>query len=141
MENQQQINITAGSNLSEVLSGSGSESNSMQYEKKTYSSNEIESIVKSIISYALKSDVSKVRRENIDQYKQHMMAKYGEFHYNCPTLFFMIIENPSGFPMYRLQEMLQMRRKIENREVSGEDADKAMGQKYYDEFAGKYNFK
>jgi hypothetical protein len=70
-----------------------------------------------------------------------MMAKYGEFHYNCPTLFFMIIENPSGFPMYRLKEMLEMKRKIEKSEINNDDADRQMGQKYYDEFAGKYNFK
>ncbi len=112
-----------------------------EFEKKTYTTDEIESIVRNIIAYAQKSDVSKARRENIDMYKQHMMAKYGEFHYNCPTLFFMIIENPSGFPMYRLNEMLNMRRKIESKEMSGEDADKTLGQKYFDEFAGKYNFK
>ncbi len=113
----------------------------MEYQKRTYSANEIENIVKDIISYSLKSDVSKARRENIDNYKQHMMAKYGEFHYNCPSLFFMIIENPSAFPMYRLNEMLEMKRKIENNAISNEDADKNIGEKYYNEFAGKYNFK
>jgi hypothetical protein len=112
-----------------------------EFEKKSYSSDEIEKIVRELISYSLRTDVSKVRRENIDQYKQHMMATYGEFHYNCPTLFFMIIENPSGFPMYRLKEMLEMKRKIEKSEMSNDDADRQLGQKYYDEFAGKYNFK
>jgi hypothetical protein len=113
----------------------------VEYQKRSYSADEIEKIVKDIISYSLKSDVSKARRENVDQYKQHMMAKYGEFHYNCPTLFFMVVENPSGFPMYRLNDMLAMKRKVESKEVESEDADKQMGQKYFDEFAGKYNFK
>ncbi len=117
------------------------ENNNDQYEKKLYSSAEIETIVKEIISYSLKSDVSKARRENIDNYKQHMMSKFGEFHYNCPALFFMIIENPSGFPIYRLNEMLEMKRKIEQNQLSNEDADKTIGKKYFDEFAGKYNFK
>lgn len=112
-----------------------------EYTKRTYTANEIENIVKEIISYALKSDVSKARRENVDNYNQHMMKKYGEFHYNCPALFFKIIENPSGFPIYRLNEMLEMKRKMESQEVSNEDADKNIGQKYYDEFAGKHKFK
>jgi hypothetical protein len=116
-------------------------SEQIEYQKRSYSANEIENIVKDIISYSLKADVSKARRENIDQYKQHMMAKYGEFHYNCPTLFFMIIENPSGFPMYRLNDMLSMKRKVESKEINTDDADKEMGQKYFNEFAGKYNFK
>jgi hypothetical protein len=69
-----------------------------EYTKRTYTSNEIETIVKEIISYALKSEVSKARRENVDNYNQHMMKKFGEFHYNCPTLFFKIIENKQMFP-------------------------------------------
>ncbi len=112
-----------------------------EYEKRSYSANEIESIVKEIISYSLTSIVSKARRENIDNYKQHMMAKYGEFHYNCPTLFFKIIENPTAFPINRLNEMLEMKRRIEENQISNEEADKSMGQKYFNEFAGKYNFK
>ncbi len=112
-----------------------------EYTKRTYTSNEIETIVKEIISYALKPEVSKARREQIDNYNQHMMKKFGEFHYNCPTLFFKIIENPSGFPMYRLAEMLEMKRKMESQELSSEEADKTLGQKYYDEFAGKHKFK
>lgn len=112
-----------------------------EYTKRTYSSNEIESIVKEIISYALTSEVSKARRTQIDNYNQHMMKKFGEFHYNRPTLFFKIIENPSGFPIYRLNEMLEMKKKMESNELSTEDADKIVGQKYYDEFAGKYRFK
>jgi hypothetical protein len=51
-----------------------------------------------------------------------------------PTLFFTIIENPSSFPIYRLDEMLNLKKKIENKEVSEEKISVQLGQKYYNEF-------
>ncbi len=112
-----------------------------EFQKRSYNANEIETIVKEIIRYTLVPSISNLRRTNMEEYKLNVMKKFGEFHYNCPSLFFTIIENPTGFPMYRLKEMLEMKRKIEAQEISNDEADKVMGEKYYNEFAGKYNFK
>ena len=94
----------------------------------------IEEQVKEIISFCLKKDNTKERRENIDEYKQICMRKFTDFHQKYPTLFFSIIENPSSFPLYRLQEMLQLKKKIEDNEINEQKASVHLGQKYYNEF-------
>lgn len=113
----------------------------MNYERKDRTADEIEALVREIHRYAMGAEATRVRRENMDAYKQFMMRKFGEFHYNYPTLFFAIIENPSGFPMNRLKDMLAMKRKIESKEIAQEDADIKMGQDYFNEFAGGKGFK
>ena len=90
--------------------------------------------VEEIISFCLKKDIIIKRRENIDEYKQMCMIKFTNFHQNYPTLFFSIIENPSSFPIYRLNEMLFLKEKIEKNEINEEKASVHLGQKYYNEF-------
>lgn len=90
--------------------------------------------VEEIISFCLKKDNSIMRVENIDEYKQVCMRKFTNFHQNYPTLFFSIIEKPSSFPLYRLNEMLNLKRKIEDKELSEEKVAVHLGQKYYNEF-------
>jgi hypothetical protein len=90
--------------------------------------------VDNIISFCLKKDTTAKRRENMDEYKQICMIKFTDFHQKYPTLFFSIIENPSSFPIYRLNEMLNLKRKIEDDEINEERASVHLGQKYYNEF-------
>ena len=90
--------------------------------------------VNEIISFCLKKDTTIKRRENMDEYKQICMIKFTEFHQKYPTLFFSIIENPSSFPIYRLNEMLNLKRKIEDNEINEDRASVHLGQKYYNEF-------
>jgi hypothetical protein len=90
--------------------------------------------VMEIIAFCLNRENTIKRRNEIDEYKQICMAKFPNFHQNYPTLFFSIIENPSAFPLYRLNEMLSLKRKIEDKEVTEERASVHMGQKYYNEF-------
>ena len=85
--------------------------------------------VNEIISFCLKGDNSRMRRDNIDEYKQVCMRLFTEFHQKYPTLFFSIIEKPSSFPIYRLEEMLNIKKKINE-----EKASVYLGQKYYNEF-------
>lgn len=113
----------------------------MSYERKDRTADEIEVLVREIYRYAMGNEATKMRRENMDNYKQFMMRKFGEFHYNYPTLFFALIENPSGFPMNRLRDMLAMKRKVETQVITQEEADVKMGQDYFDEFAGGKGFK
>ena len=74
------------------------------------------------------------RRDSPDEYKQYCMQKYTDFHQKYPSLFFKIIENPSTFPMWRMEEMLALKKKIEKKEGDQESAAIFLGQKYYAEF-------
>ncbi len=87
-----------------------------------------------IINFCLQKENSIKRHNNIDEYKQLCMIKFTKFNQNYPTLFFSIIENPSTFPLYRLKDMLNLKRKIENNEINEDSASVKLGQKYYDEF-------
>ena len=103
-------------------------------QNKIESANEIKEQVSNIIKYCLKKENNIMRRDNIDQYKQICMRLFTDFHQKYPTLFFSIIENPSSFPLYRLDEMLQLKKKIEQNEINEEKASVHLGQKYYNEF-------
>jgi hypothetical protein len=97
-------------------------------------SDDIEKQVQEIISFCIKKDNTLQRRDDIDEYKQVCMRKFTDFHQKYPTLFFSIIENPTTFPIYRLNEMLTLKRKIEENKVDEEKASVQLGQKYYNEF-------
>ena len=95
---------------------------------------DIKKQVKEILLYCLSKENTNKRRNNIDEYKQECMRQFQNFHMNYPTLFFSIIETPSTFPIYRLEEMLSLKYKIENNELDDKKASVHMGQKYYNEF-------
>ena len=97
-------------------------------------SSEIKTQVNEIISFCIKKENSIMRRDNIDEYKQVCMRVFTDFHGKYPTLFFSIIENPTTFPLYRLDEMLSLKRKIENEEIDETKASVHLGNKYYNEF-------
>ncbi len=97
-------------------------------------SDEIKIQVNEIISFCIKKENSIIRRNNIDEYKQICMRVFTDFHQKYPTLFFHIIENPTTFPIYRLDEMLSLKRKIENEEIDEKKASIHLGNKYYNEF-------
>lgn len=97
-------------------------------------SSEIKTQVSEIIAFCIKKENSIMRRDNIDEYKQVCMRVFTEFHGKYPTLFFSIIENPTTFPLYRLDEMLSLKRKIENEEIDETKASVHLGNKYYNEF-------
>ena len=94
----------------------------------------IKNNVNNIISFCLKNENNLMRKYKIDEYKQVCMKTFTDFHQKYPTLFFSIIENPSTFPLYRLNEMLVLKKKIEEKEINEEKASVHLGQKYYNEF-------
>jgi len=95
---------------------------------------DIKEQVTQIISFCLKKDNTKMRSENMDDYKQLCMRTFTNFHQNYPTLFFSIVERPSSFPLFRLDEMLKIKEKIEENVIEEKDASIYLGQKYYNEF-------
>jgi len=96
--------------------------------------NEIKQRVTDLIAFCIKKDNTKMRSENMDEYKQVCMRTFTDFHQNYPTLFFSIVERPTSFPLYRLDEMLNIKEKIEENSIEEKDASVYLGQKYYDEF-------
>jgi hypothetical protein len=101
---------------------------------KPESSTVIKNQIMDMMVHILKKDIREKRAENMDEYKKYCMEKFTNLHQRYPTLFFTIIENPSSFPIYRLDEMLNLKKKIENKEVSEEKISVQLGQKYYNEF-------
>ena len=90
--------------------------------------------VEDLITFCLKRNNIILKRENIDEYKQVCMRNFTNFHQKYPTLFFSIVENPTSFPLYRLNEMLNLKKKMEQSEINEENASKQLGEKYYNEF-------
>jgi hypothetical protein len=95
---------------------------------------DIKKQVTELISFCLRRDNTKMRSENMDEYKQLCMRTFTNFHQNYPTLFFSIVEKPSSFPLFRLEEMLNIKEKIENNVIEEKDASVYLGQKYFNEF-------
>jgi hypothetical protein len=90
--------------------------------------------VEKILEFCLLKENRTLRRENMDAYKQKCMRQFTFMHQKYPTLFFSLIENPTTFPIYRLEEMLSLKKRIETEELTTENASVRVGQQYYDEF-------
>jgi hypothetical protein len=90
--------------------------------------------VEKILEFCLLKENRTLRRENMDAYKQKCMREFTFMHQKYPTLFFSLIENPTTFPIYRLEEMLSLKKRIEIEELTTENASVRVGQQYYDEF-------
>ena len=90
--------------------------------------------VEEIINFCILPQNRALRKNNIDEYKQKCMREFTFMHQKYPTLFFSLLENPTTFPIYRLEEMLSLKQQIETTEVITENASVRIGQQYYDEF-------
>ena len=90
--------------------------------------------IEKIMEFCLLKENRTLRRENMDAYKQKCMREFTFMHQKYPTLFFSLIENPTTFPIYRLEEMLSLKKRIETEELTTENASVRVGQQYYDEF-------
>ena len=94
----------------------------------------IKTRVEEIINFCIMPQNRSLKKNNIDEYKQKCMREFTFMHQKYPTLFFSLIENPTTFPIYRLEEMLKLKQQIETTEVTTENASVRVGQQYYDEF-------
>lgn len=90
--------------------------------------------IEDLITFCVKRENLILKRENIDNYKRLMMDKFYYIHQKYPTLFFTVIENPTTFPISRLEEMLSLKKNIEENKTTNEEVSVHLGQKYYDEF-------
>ncbi len=90
--------------------------------------------IQDLIHFCVKRDNMILKRDNLDEYKRRMMVKFSHIHQKYPTLFFIVIENPTSFAISRLDEMLHLKKQIEIEQTTNEQASVHLGQKYYDEF-------
>ena len=94
----------------------------------------IKNKVEDLLKFCLNKENTKKRNADMANYKQDCIREFSEFYERYPTLFFLIVENPSTFPMYRLNELLNIKNLVDNNQISEKNASIALGQKYYNEF-------
>lgn len=90
--------------------------------------------IEDLICFCAKRENMMMRRDNIDEYKRIMMNKFYYIHEKYPTLFFTVVENPTTFPVSRLEEMLGLKKQIETNSTTVDKASVKLGQTYFNEF-------
>ncbi len=92
------------------------------------------SFVSRMINFVTKDEMKILSKNNKRLYFAALDEKFAYYHENCPGLFNMIADDPDDFDMLRLQQMLVMKTKVEQQNISYENASKKIGQDYFDEF-------
>jgi len=95
-----------------------------------------------IIDYVemLIEEVKSVPKEQRDvvSFHQSMASKHQTFFAKYPHLLTMICDQAEDFDLVRLREMLGQRDQIRRGEKNLEDANKEMGQKYFDKYVSPH---
>jgi hypothetical protein len=87
-----------------------------------------------LLQFCLKRDMTQLRNQNMDEYKQVCMRTFTDIHQKYPSLFFMAVENPSSFDRRRFEELLSYKKKVEEEHETYEEVSKQLGERYYEEF-------
>ena len=90
--------------------------------------------VKELLNYFKNPLVKDRMKTNKEECIKDALEIYGSFFDKYPALFGMISQNPEGFDMKRLYEMLNLKNKVKNNEISYKDASVGIGYKYYNEY-------
>ncbi len=69
-----------------------------------------------------------------NRHRVTVINNYEKFYENYPSLVNLIIDDPFNFDFKRLVNMLSIKEKVINKEVSYDDASLYVGEKYYNEF-------
>lgn len=106
-------------------------------EEEVYLSNEeILSSVKRMLLLKKNNEVKKKKISNYNEYYKFFVNEFMRLHMNLPTIFNKVLED-DNFELYRLKEMLQMRKNVDDKKISNFDASVKISQKYTDEFVKK----
>lgn len=97
--------------------------------------NKLLKIVNMILKDATSEEMQQLFNTNSVMYHKKLNDKYQEFSLTYPGLFNTIADNPKSFDIRRLVQMLEMKKRITNQEITQEEASTKIGQQYYDEFA------
>lgn len=103
---------------------------------KMLSNQQIMYHVRKVLDHALqpRMQVLKLNKQTESEYYRELTIEHDSFRESNPALFFAIADNPKTFDMNRLKDMLEKRKKLINKEISKDTADKEVGQKYFEEF-------
>jgi|TARA_R110001592_G_scaffold260014_1_gene524330 hypothetical protein len=106
-------------------------------EQETYLSNEeILRNVKEMLMYKKHNEVKKKKIANYNEYYKFFVSKFMRLHMNLPTIFNKVLED-DNFELHRLNEMLSMRKNVDDKKITNFDASVKISQKYTDEFVKK----
>ena len=106
-------------------------------EQETYLSNEeILRNVKEMLMYKTHNEVKKKKIANYNEYYKFFVSKFMRLHMNLPTIFNKVLED-DNFELHRLNEMLSMRKNVDDKKITNFDASVKISQKYTDEFVKK----
>ncbi len=96
----------------------------------------IKDYVDKMITYLKREDIQSLRRSDNQKYFEKTQKKFTQLKELIPALFNMIIDldNPNEFEMDRLDNMLYMRDRIRENQISTESASAQIGQQYFDEY-------
>lgn len=81
-------------------------------------------------------DSEKKKRDKNDMvhYKEDVKQHFQDFAYCYPALFFKIVEDGERFEFNQLITMLQLMKKVNEDEITKDDADKFVGQEMVDKY-------
>ena len=80
------------------------------------------------------SEKQKRQKTEMMKYKDEVKEKFQDFAYCYPALFYKIVEDGDQFEFNQLITMLQLMRKVNQDEISKDDADKFVGQEMVDKY-------
>ena len=101
---------------------------------ETLSSKNILNMVQELISFSKEKSQEKLRKEKKAEYVQLCGNKFNVLLNKCPTLFYKIIDDPNKFELQRLIQMLNLKDKVDNKEITHKNASENLGEKYYNEY-------
>ena len=90
--------------------------------------------VKTLLKFFEQDDIKEKMKTDSQYCIQQAFEKYNDFFVKYPTLAKMVSENPYNFDMKRLLEMLNLKDRVGNKEITYQDASAGLGYKYYDEY-------
>lgn len=90
--------------------------------------------VKKLLAYYEQPEIKEKMKTDSQICVQQAFEKFNDFFIKYPTLAKMISENPYTFDMDRLLDMLNLKNKVSNNEITYKDASAGLGYKYYDEY-------
>lgn len=102
---------------------------------KLISDNKLLTIINDIIKTASTTEMQNLNKFKNVEYRKILTDKYPDFSMDYPALFNKLIDDPTNFEINRLMQMLAQRKKVQNNNMSYEEASSQIGQQYYDEFA------
>jgi hypothetical protein len=106
------------------------------YENSTPSLPDVPTVlgqVEDILKYMVTDDMMKLRKDNFEEFEQHMEQKFSEFSDRYYALFQKLL---SGEDISPLMDMFATIEKIKSGKVTMEKGEEQLGKKLYDKFVG-----